>query len=82
VLPGQLEAARQVIHSVHAHPPVRPLHDPELSDEFERVRWSELPGEALEQLRATRTGPPVAAAERQRRRGNRAGIRRVLRTSD
>ena len=68
VLPGQLEAARRVIRSVQAHPPARPLHDPELSDEFERIRWFPLPGEALEQLRSTRHalaargGRPTAAS--------------------
>ncbi|MGB0091699.1 MAG: aminotransferase class V-fold PLP-dependent enzyme [Solirubrobacteraceae bacterium] len=82
VLPGQLEAARRAIRSMQARPPPRPLHDPELSDEFEQIRWFELPGEALEQLRSTGTRSAVAAAERQRRRRNRAVIRRVLQPSD
>ena len=82
VLPGQLEAARRVIRSVQAHPPAHPPHHPELSDEFERIRWFELPAEALDQLRAARPRSPVAAAERPLRRGNRTGIRRVLHTRD
>ena len=81
-LPGQLEAARRVIRSVQANPPARPLHDPELGDAFERIRWFPLPGEALERLRSTVTRSPLAAADRSRRRANRAVIRRVLQTSD
>ncbi|MFL5862494.1 MAG: aminotransferase class V-fold PLP-dependent enzyme [Solirubrobacteraceae bacterium] len=72
VLSGQLQAARRVIASVQTHPPAGPLHDPELSDEFERIRWFELPREALEQLRSTRT------RSRQRPRSGRPGIERVL----
>ena len=64
VLHGQLETARRVIHSVNAQPPARPLHDPALNEEFEQIRWFDLPGEALEQLRPTRTRSPVATAER------------------
>jgi selenocysteine lyase/cysteine desulfurase len=64
VLHGQLETARRVIHSVNAQPPARPLHDPALSEEFEQIRWFDLPGEALEQLRPARTRSPVATAER------------------
>jgi hypothetical protein len=82
VLPGQLEAARRAIRSVQAHLPARPLNDPELSDEFERIRWFPLPCEAFEQLRSTVTRSPLAAAERPQRRGNRAVIRGVLQPSD
>jgi selenocysteine lyase/cysteine desulfurase len=53
LLPSQLGVARRVICSVQAHPPARPVHDLELSDEFERIRWFPLPGEALEELRST-----------------------------
>ena len=55
VLPGQLEAAREVIAAVQraARPPAR-CYDPELSDEFERIRWFPLPGEGLAQLLAVR----------------------------
>jgi selenocysteine lyase/cysteine desulfurase len=81
-LPSQLEAARRVIHSVQAHPPAGPLDDPELSDEFERIRWFSLPGEALEQLHSTVKRSPLAATDRPRRRGNRAVIRRALEHSD
>ena len=53
MLPSRLEVARRVIRSVQAHPPAGLLHDPELSDEFERTRWFPLSGEALEELRST-----------------------------
>ena len=82
VLPGQLEAARRVIRALQARPPAGRLCDPDLSDEFERIRWFPLPGEALEQLRSTVTRASLAAADRPRLRGNRAIIRRVLQPSD
>ena len=82
VLAGQLEAAQRVIRTMQAHPPGRSLHDPELSDEFERIRWFPLPGEALEQLRSTVTRSSLAAADRPRRGGNRTVNRRVLQPSD
>jgi selenocysteine lyase/cysteine desulfurase len=41
VLPGQLEAARQIIAAVDAEPPA----DPVLTPEFERIRWFALPGD-------------------------------------
>ena len=50
VLAGQLEAAREIIATVEARPPAGPLLDPELSEEFEQIRWFPLPGEGLEQL--------------------------------
>jgi selenocysteine lyase/cysteine desulfurase len=52
VLPGQLDAARRIIDTVQERPPERPLDDPELSDEFERIRWFPLPNEALMRLEA------------------------------
>src|ERR1700759_3264256 len=55
VLPGQLQAARRIIAAVQARPPAGPLDDPELTDEFERIRWFTLPSEALAQLWAADT---------------------------
>jgi hypothetical protein len=52
VLPGQLLRARQIIAAAQQRPPGGPLDDPELSDEFERIRWFPLPNEGLERLRA------------------------------
>jgi hypothetical protein len=52
VLPGQLAAARAVVARAAADAPAGPLADPPVSDEFERVRWFALPGEALAELRA------------------------------
>jgi hypothetical protein len=46
LLAAQLESARRIIDSTDAAPPARPLDDPQLSDEFERIRWFPLPGEA------------------------------------
>jgi selenocysteine lyase/cysteine desulfurase len=60
VLPGQLQAARRIIAAVQERPPGGALDDPELSREFERIRWFPLPNEGLERLRTdemlTRTG--------------------------
>jgi selenocysteine lyase/cysteine desulfurase len=55
VLPGQLQAARRIIAAVQGRPPVGPLDDPELTDEFERIRWFPLPSEGLARLRAANT---------------------------
>jgi selenocysteine lyase/cysteine desulfurase len=52
-LAGQLDAARQVFDAVQAGPPAGPLHDPALSEEFERVRWFPLPGDGLAALLAS-----------------------------
>ena len=52
VLGGQLEAARRIIGAVQTRPPTGPLDDPVVSEEFERIRWFTLPGEALDHLRA------------------------------
>ena len=52
VLPGQLAAARRIIAAVEARPPGGPLDDPEVSEEFERIRWFPLPNEGLQRLRA------------------------------
>jgi selenocysteine lyase/cysteine desulfurase len=55
VLPGQLQAARRIIADVQQRPPRGPLDDPEISEEFERIRWFPLPSEALDRLRADNT---------------------------
>jgi selenocysteine lyase/cysteine desulfurase len=52
VLRGQLVAARRTIAYVHAHSALRPVDDPALSDEFERIRWFALPGEGLAGVQA------------------------------
>jgi len=52
VLPAQLNAARQVVAAVQGDPPGATLDDPQLSEEFERIRWFPLPGESLDRLRA------------------------------
>jgi hypothetical protein len=53
-LPGQLDAAAAIIRAVEAHPPTGHLDDPVVSDEFERIRWFPLPGEAITRLRRDR----------------------------
>ena len=45
-----LERARRLVATVEAAPPVMPLDDPPLSEEFERERWFPLPAEALREL--------------------------------
>ena len=45
-----LERARRLVATVEAAPPVMPLDDPPLSEEFERGRWFPLPAEALREL--------------------------------
>ena len=57
----RLEEARNVIRSVEAFPPGGPVDDPAVSEEFERVRWFPLPGEALAGLRG-RSASLVAAS--------------------
>jgi hypothetical protein len=55
VLPGQLQAAWRIIAAVQGRPPAGPLDDPELTDDFERIRWFPLPSEGLARLRAANT---------------------------
>jgi selenocysteine lyase/cysteine desulfurase len=55
VLPGQLQAARRIITAVQGRPPAGPLDDPELTDDFERIRWFPLPSEGLARARAANT---------------------------
>ena len=52
VLAGQLEAARRILAAIDARPPTGPLDDPMPSEEFERIRWFVLPGEARAELMA------------------------------
>ncbi len=49
-LADHLEEARRLVAAVEAAPPVMPLDDPPLSEEFERGRWFPLPAEALREL--------------------------------
>jgi len=56
VLADQLEAARAIVDAAQAHPLAGPLDDPVVSDDFERIRWFPLPGEALRQLPKARGG--------------------------
>ena len=48
-LARQLDDARRIIRAVESAPPSAPP-DPELSPEFERIRWFPLPSEARAQL--------------------------------
>ncbi len=68
VLAGQLVTAREVIDAIDEHPPRGPLDDPVVSDEFERIRWFPLPGEALAQLSGATAGPRSARAPGRSRR--------------
>jgi selenocysteine lyase/cysteine desulfurase len=45
-----LAQARRLVASVEAAPPVLPLDDPPLGEEFERERWFPLPSDALREL--------------------------------
>ena len=55
VLTGQLQAAQRIIAAVQRRPPAGALNDPEITDEFERIRWFPLPSEGLARLRAANT---------------------------
>jgi len=56
-LPRFLDEARRIIRAVEAWPPAS-LRDPDVSPEFERVRWFPYPSEALLELRGgVPTGP-------------------------
>jgi selenocysteine lyase/cysteine desulfurase/CRP-like cAMP-binding protein len=57
VLPEQLAEARRILAEVEATPPRDLGLVPELSPEFERIRWFPLPADALSELRATGTPP-------------------------
>jgi hypothetical protein len=48
-----LEEARELLAAAGTVPDGEPLTDPVVSEEFERVRWFPLPGEALAQLRGS-----------------------------
>jgi selenocysteine lyase/cysteine desulfurase len=50
VLAAQLRAAEEIIDAVGAHPPAGPVDDPQLSPQFERIRWFALPTEAIARL--------------------------------
>jgi selenocysteine lyase/cysteine desulfurase len=45
VLARQLRAARAILRAAGADPPARPVDDPPLSPQFERIRWFPLPGD-------------------------------------
>jgi selenocysteine lyase/cysteine desulfurase len=55
VLPGQLQSARRIIAAAQRRPPTGPLDDPELTEDFERIRWFPLPSEGLARLGAADT---------------------------
>ena len=50
LLHRRLEEARDVIRSVEAERFDEPVHDPFVTEEFERVRWFPMPGEARARL--------------------------------
>ena len=52
VLAEQLTAARAIVRAVEADPPTDPVDDVFVSEDFERIRWFPLPGEAVARLRA------------------------------
>jgi selenocysteine lyase/cysteine desulfurase len=51
-LAGQLDAARRIIADVETHPPSNSISSGVVGEQFERIRWFPLPGEALSHLRA------------------------------
>jgi selenocysteine lyase/cysteine desulfurase len=52
VLAPQLDTARATVRAMEADPPAGAVEDPCVSEDFERIRWFPLPGEALTQLQA------------------------------
>jgi selenocysteine lyase/cysteine desulfurase len=58
-LAGQLDAARRIIAAVETHPPSNPISSGVLGEQFERIRWFPLPGEALSHLRAGQAEGPA-----------------------
>ncbi len=50
LLAEHLDAARRIVAEVEAHPPVDAAPAPEVSENFERLRWFPLPHEALAAL--------------------------------
>jgi hypothetical protein len=53
-LASQLRQARAIVAAIERHPPTVAVEDPELTEEFERVRWFPLPSEVTGQLRGGR----------------------------
>jgi hypothetical protein len=51
-LAGQLHAARRIIAAVETNPPSNPILNEGAGEQFERIRWFPLPGEALRFLQA------------------------------
>jgi hypothetical protein len=51
-LAGQLDAAKHIIAALESHPPAHPPPSQVVAEEFERIRWFPLPGEALTRLHA------------------------------
>jgi selenocysteine lyase/cysteine desulfurase len=50
LLAGHLEEARRIVAEIEARPPVDAAPAPEVSEDFERLRWFPLPHEALAAL--------------------------------
>jgi hypothetical protein len=50
LLAGHLEEARRIVAELEAHPPADAAPAPEVSEDFERLRWFPLPHEALAAL--------------------------------
>ncbi|HEY5318959.1 MAG TPA: aminotransferase class V-fold PLP-dependent enzyme [Solirubrobacteraceae bacterium] len=45
-----LDEARRIVRGIESAPPEKPVHDPVLTPEFDRIRWFPLPSEALSEL--------------------------------
>jgi hypothetical protein len=58
-LAGQLDAARRTIAAAETHPPANPISSQIVSEQFERIRWFPLPGEALRYLQANQAERPA-----------------------
>ena len=57
VLTGYLDEARRILTELETTPPEDLGRAPDLSPEFERIRWFPLPADALSELHATGTPP-------------------------
>jgi selenocysteine lyase/cysteine desulfurase len=57
-LARQLDAARAIVANLEAQPPTDPIPSRVAGEEFERIRWFPLPGEALRRLQANRSVAP------------------------
>ena len=62
IVAGDRLTVRSRVADVQERPPRGPLDDPEVSHEFERIRWFPLPNEGLARLQAAEADTPIGGS--------------------